>query len=110
MPSDHLHGTLDVLILTALRRGPMHGFGVGKFLEATGGAELQVDEGSLYPALYRLERKGLLTSDWGMSENNRRAKYYRLSREGERRVAAEMARWNAFADAVGRVLAAGQEG
>ncbi|MEX0891725.1 MAG: PadR family transcriptional regulator [Gemmatimonadota bacterium] len=110
MKSDHLHGTLDVLILTALGRGPMHGFGVGKWLEEKGGAELRVDEGSLYPALYRLERKGLLEAEWGTSENNRRAKYYRLTREGERRVATGTAGWNAFSAAVGRVLAAGQEG
>jgi transcriptional regulator len=87
----------------------MHGFGIGKWLEATGGAELRVDEGSLYPALYRLERKGLLKAEWGVSENRRRARFYRLTRDGMRRLTEERASWRAFADAVGRVFSAGQE-
>lgn len=99
-----VQGTLDVLVLKALTRGPMHGYAVAEFIERTSESILQVEEGALYPALHRLELRGLLASKWGISENNRRAKFYRLTRAGERYLAAQSARWTHLTWAIRRVL------
>src|ERR1035438_1670780 len=87
-----LPGTLDMLILKTLIRGPMHGYGVAEFIQHTSEDVLRVEEGALYPALHRLELRGLLAAEWGISENNRRAKYYRLTAAGHRSLADESAR------------------
>jgi transcriptional regulator len=106
MPSktDLLQGTLDVLILKTLASAPMHGWGIAQRIQQLSQEVLQVNQGSLYPALYRLEAKGWIRSDWGNSENNRRAKFYELTRSGRRQLAEETAGWERFAAAVGRVL------
>ena len=101
-----IHGTLDSLILRTLAREPRHGYGIARYLEEAGGASLAVGEGSLYPALYRLEGKGWIESEWRPSELGRRAKVYRLTPEGRTRLEAETARWKAFAEAVSRILLA----
>lgn len=103
---DLLHGTLDSLILKTLLWGPRHGYGVAKYLEVAGGEQLKVEEGSLYPALYRLERKGLVESSWGTSDSGRRAKFYELTRLGRKQLRVETERWNAFSAAVSQILAA----
>ena len=105
---DMLRGTVELLILTALGRGPRHGFGIARWLEATSGDELQLEEGSLYPALHRMERRGWLEAEWGISENKRQVKLYRLTARGRARLASETVGWTAFAAAVGRVLQAAQ--
>lgn len=97
-------GTLDLLILRALQGGPHHGFGIGAWIRQTSGEVLSVEEGVLYPALHRLEGRGWLASRWGKSEMNRRAKFYGLTRAGEKALAAEMARWDEHATAVAAVL------
>jgi transcriptional regulator len=99
-----IHGTLDSLILRTLADEPRHGYGIARFLEEAGGEALAVGEGSLYPALYRLEGKGLITSEWRPSELGRRAKFYRLTAEGRQRLETETARWRAFSAAVSKVL------
>jgi PadR family transcriptional regulator PadR len=104
--TDLLQGTLDVLILKTLAAAPMHGWGISQRIEQVSGDVLQVNQGSLYPALYRLEAKGWIRSDWGNSENNRRAKFYELTRAGRKELAQERESWERFAAAVGRVLAA----
>jgi transcriptional regulator len=101
-----LPGTLDVLILKAVSLGKLHGYGVLLRLEQISGGALQIQQGALYPALYRLEHQGLIRSEWGTSEHNRRAKYYQLTALGRRRLGEETASWNRLADAIGRVLAA----
>jgi transcriptional regulator len=108
MPSktDLLQGTLDVLILKTLASTPMHGWGIAQRIQQLSEDVLQVNQGSLYPALYRLEAKGWIRSDWGNSENNRRAKFYELTRSGRRQLAEETAGWERFAAAVGRILEA----
>ena len=108
MKTELLHGTLEVMILKTLSWGRMHGYGVGRWIEQQGGEALQIDEGSLYPALYRLERKGWIDSEWGLSEKNRRAKYYRLTPAGRQALRAHLSLWGNFAAAVGRVLASTQ--
>ncbi len=105
---DMLRGTVELLILTALSRGPRHGFGIARWLEATSDDELQLEEGSLYPALHRMERRGWLEAEWGISEKNRQVKLYRLTDRGRARLASETEGWTAFAAAVGRVLLAAQ--
>jgi len=100
-----LPGTLDMLILTALAREPLHGYAIAEFIRQASVDVLRVEEGALYPALHRLELRGLLLSQWGVSENNRRAKYYRLSEAGKRQLDEESSRWRRVAGAVGRVLA-----
>jgi transcriptional regulator len=105
MKAEFLHGTLDVMILKALSWGRMHGYGVGRWLEQQGGELLQIEEGSLYPALYRLERKGWIDAEWGLSEKNRRAKYYRLTPQGRAALRAHLSLWTQFSAAVGNVLA-----
>src|ERR671918_2089167 len=95
-----LPGTLDVLVLKAVSLGRLHGYGVLLRIEQISGGALQIQQGALYPALYRLEHQGLITSEWGTSENNRRAKYYRLTAAGRRRLGEETATWNRPAAAI----------
>jgi transcriptional regulator len=100
-----LHGTLEALVLKTLSHGPMHGYAIARWLEGRTRDALQIEEGSLYPALYRLEARGLLTSEWGTSELGRRAKVYALTPEGRERLREEVRAWHAFAGAVSEVLA-----
>jgi transcriptional regulator len=104
--TDLLQGTLDVLILKTLFAEPMHGWGISQRIQQLSGDVLQVNQGSLYPALYRLESRGWIRSSWGASENNRRAKFYELTRAGRKQLAEERESWERFAAAVGRVLEA----
>ncbi|MGH9885752.1 MAG: PadR family transcriptional regulator [bacterium] len=101
-----LPGTLDLLILKAVSLGKLHGYGVLLRIEQISGGALQIQQGALYPALYRLEHRGLIDSDWGTSENNRKAKYYRLTAAGRRSLGEETQSWNRLADAIARSLAA----
>jgi len=101
---DLLQGTLDMLILKTLIRGPMHGYAVAEFIQQTSEDVLRVEEGALYPALHRLELRGLLASEWGVSENNRRAKFYRLTALGRRSLSDELARWRRMAAAIDRMM------
>ena len=105
-PLDLLQGTLDLLILKTLSWGPAHGYAVARWIEQLTGSVLQVGEGSLYPALHRLEERGWVESEWRTSETKRRAKYYQLTPEGRRQLRSEAAAWHSFVDAVARVLAA----
>jgi len=104
--SELLQGTLDVLILKTLALAPMHGWGIAQRIHQLSRDVLQVNQGSLYPALYRLESKGWIRSEWGNSDNNRRAKYYELTKTGRRQLADETDSWERFAAAVARVLEA----
>ena len=106
MKVDLLQGTLDMLVLKALSWRSMHGYEVTRWLEERSGDALRIEEGSLYPALHRLARRGLVKAEWGVSENNRRAKYYTLTADGRRQLRAEATSWEQFATVVGRVLAA----
>jgi transcriptional regulator len=99
-----LQGTLDMLVLKALQLGPMHGWGITELLERGSERVLQVGQGSLYPALYRLERQGFITSTWRVTENNRRARYYSLTPVGRERLAAEREHWERMSRAVSLVL------
>ena len=99
-----LQGTLDMLILKALSAGPMHGYGVGQRIAQLAEEMLSVEEGSLYPALYRLEERGWIKSDWGKSENNRRARFYALTAAGRRRLGVEEENWRLLVLAVGKVM------
>lgn len=101
-----LQGTLDMLILKAVSLGGLHGYGVLLRLEQLTGNELQIQQGSLYPALYRLERQGLIASEWGESENKRKAKYYSLTSAGRKRLKAETESWGRFSSLVAGVLGA----
>jgi len=102
--ADLLPGTLDLLILKAVSLGPLHGYGVLLRIQQTSKHLLQIEQGSLYPALYRLEHAGLIESEWGVSENNRRAKFYRLSTAGKRRLQKETEQWTLFSSAVANIL------
>jgi PadR family transcriptional regulator, regulatory protein PadR len=102
--SDLLQGTLDLLILKTLGLGPQHGWGISQRIQQTSEDVLRVNQGSLYPSLHRLEKSGLLASSWGQSENNRRAKFYRITRKGRGRLDAERRSWNRFQRAVDAVL------
>ena len=104
--SDLLQGTLDVLILKTLAGGAMHGWGISQRIQQVSQDVLAVNQGSLYPALHRLEEKGWIAAEWGNSENNRRARFYSLTRAGKRQLAEETESWERFAAAVTRVLAA----
>jgi len=97
-------GSLDILILSQLARGPMHGFGIAEFLQQSSGDVLRVEEGSLYPALHRLEAQGLITSSWRATENNRRARFYRLTPRGRRRIAVEVSQWRRLVAAINRII------
>jgi PadR family transcriptional regulator PadR len=101
-----LRGTLDLLILKALSWGPRHGYAVAEWIKSITDDELLVEEGPLYTALHRLEKQGWLTSEWGLSDNNRRAKFYELSRGGRAELRAEMSSWDRYARAVGKALVA----
>ncbi|MGB2717729.1 MAG: PadR family transcriptional regulator [Vicinamibacterales bacterium] len=105
-PPELLQGTLDLLILKALSLGPLHGYGVLLRIQQISGERLQIQQGSLYPALYRLEHQGLISSAWGESENKRKAKYYRLTAAGRRRFKEETAYWERFSEAIGVALKA----
>lgn len=99
-----LPGTLDLLVLKTLAWGPMHGLGVLRSIEQVTHGELQIEEGALYPALHRLEERGWLDADWGITEKNRRAKFYRLTTAGRRQLAAEVSRWSRYTNVVQLVL------
>jgi transcriptional regulator len=99
-----LRGTLDLLILKALSFGPRHGYAVAEWIGQATGASLQIGEGTLYPALHRLERQELVDAEWGLSENNRAAKFYQLSRAGRRRLESGTSSWHHFVEAAGRAL------
>jgi PadR family transcriptional regulator, regulatory protein PadR len=103
-PGDLLQGTLDLLILKSLARGPMHGYGVAEWIHESSQDVLRVEEGALYPGLHRLELRGLLSSEWGTSDNNRRAKFYALTAAGRKQLAAETEYWSRMSGAVARVL------
>ena len=105
--TDILQGTLDLLILKTLSLAENHGWGIAQRLQQVSRDALQVNQGSLYPALYRLERQRLISSSWASSENNRRAKYYALTAKGRRHLESETDRWRRFAEAVNLVLAVG---
>jgi transcriptional regulator len=104
--ADQLHGTLDMLVLKILAAGPDHGYGIAQRIQQRTTDVLLVEEGSLYPALYRMEQRGWIRSTWGLSENNRRARFYRLTRAGRRQLDAETASWKRLAGAVERILEA----
>jgi PadR family transcriptional regulator PadR len=101
-----IQGTLEMLILKALIRGPMHGYGVAEWIHQTSQQVLKVEEGALYPALHRLQLRGVLKAEWGLSDNNRRAKFYRLTAEGKKRLNAESQRWTRLSTAVAFVMQA----
>ena len=101
-----LQGSLDVLVLKTLSWGPMHGFGIARWIQRLTDDAMQIEEGTLYPALYRMENRGWVKAEWGVTENNRRAKYYRLTAAGRRQLAAESESWLRFATAMGKVLRA----
>jgi transcriptional regulator len=107
--ADLLPGTLDLLILKAVSLGPLHGYGILLRIQQVSGGALLVEQGALYPALYRLEEQNLLAAEWGTSENNRRAKYYSLTRVGEKRLRQETESWNRVAAAMSAVLRAKPE-
>src|SRR5678815_2576042 len=102
--ADLLPATLDLLVLKAVSLGTLHGYGVLLRIQQITGGALEVQQGALYPALYRLERQGLIDSEWGTSDNNRRAKFYHLTRSGRARLGNEAASWNRIADAIGMAL------
>lgn len=104
--ADLLPGTLDLLILKSVSLGRLHGYGVLLRIQQISGGALEIQQGALYPALYRLERQGLIESEWGTSENNRRAKFYKLTAPGRARLGEETASWNRLADAMGLALRA----
>lgn len=103
-PNRMLHGTLDALILKTLSRGPRHGYGIARWLEEATEDTVVVEEGSLYPALYRLERRGLIDAEWGTSELGRKAKFYGITPRGRRQLAAETEVWAKFSAAISKVL------
>ena len=105
-PVDYLHGTLETLVLKTLTRGPMHGYAIARWLEDAGGAALQIEDGSLYPALYRMEERGWVSAEWGTSELGRKAKLYRITATGRKRLGAETTSWNRLAEAMAMSLAA----
>ena len=103
-PVDLLHGTLDVLVLKTLSWGPMHGYGISRSIEERTGRVLEIEDAALYKSLHRLERAGAIVSEWGVSENNRKAKYYELTSVGRRALRAEAETWRRFSAAVSTVL------
>jgi transcriptional regulator len=105
MPKNELlQGTLDMLILKALDNGPLHGYSVARWIHERTDDVLRIEEGSLYPALHRLEKRGWVRSEWGVSENNRQAKYYKLTRTGRKQLRIELASWDRLAAAVANVM------
>ena len=103
-PADLLQGTLDMLILKAVSLGPLHGYGVLLRIQQISGNRLEIQQGSLYPALYRLERQELIESEWGASDNNRKARFYRLTTAGRRQLAQETRDWKRMADIIAGIL------
>ncbi len=101
---DLLRGTVELLILTVLKQGRQHGFGIARWLEDESGEALKLEDGSMYPALHRMEQRGWLESEWGISDRNRQVKYYRLTRRGRTHLRQEAAAWLGFTGAVTRVL------
>ena len=101
-----IRGTLDLLVLKTLSWGPMHGLAILRWLEDTTRRRLTIEEGALYPALHRMEQKGWLEGEWGTTEQNRKAKFYRLTTAGRRQLAAELSKWSRYTEAVGMVIAA----
>ena len=99
-----LHGTLDALVLKTLSWGPRHGYAIARWIEDITEDALRIEEGSLYPALYRMERRGWIRAEWGLSENNRRVKFYQLTDAGRERLAIETAQWSRFTAAVSKIL------
>jgi transcriptional regulator len=97
-------GTLDMLVLKALSLGPMHGYGIGQRIQQLASEMLQVEEGTLYPALYRIEARGWISSEWGVSENNRRARFYKLTRAGRKQLAVEESQWQHLSLAINKVM------
>jgi transcriptional regulator len=109
MPSQELdlvRGTFDLIILKTLSWGPMHGLGVLRWIEEVTNRRLQIEEGALYPALHRLEQRGWLDAEWGYTENNRKAKYYKLTPLGRRQLTAELSKWERYTEAVGMIVSA----
>jgi len=104
-----LQGTLDMLILKAVSLGPLHGYGVLLRIEQISGGRLEIQQGSLYPALYRLEDQGWIAAEWGESENKRKAKYYRLTADGKKRLQSEEQKWNRMAEVIAGILSAKAE-
>ena len=109
-PTELLQGTLDILILKALTWGPMHGYAAASWIERVTDDVLRIEEGSLYPALYRMEEQGLIDSEWRVTENNRKAKFYKLTRKGRAAAEAELTSWLRLSNAVTRVLRALEQG
>jgi transcriptional regulator len=107
--SELLHGTLDMLILRVLTDGPRHGYAIAQDLQQLSDEVLQIEQGSLYPSLYRMEKRGWVKSKWGTSEKNRRARFYQLTGAGHRRLTSESSGWQQFVDAVARVMEATDE-
>jgi len=103
-PTDLIQGTLDMLILKTLALGPMHGWGISQRIQQVSGDVLVINQGSLYPALYRLEQQGLIKSEWGSSDNNRQAKFYELTRTGKKQLIEETENWERLSAAVDRIL------
>jgi PadR family transcriptional regulator, regulatory protein PadR len=101
---DLIQGTLDMLILKAVSLGPLHGYGILLRIQQISKDRLEIQQGSLYPALYRLEHQGWIASEWGESENNRKAKYYRLTAAGRKQLQAEAAKWNKMTEIIGGIL------
>ena len=102
--TDLMQGTLELLILKTLSRDPMHGYGIAQRIHEAVDDLLKVEDGSLYPALYRMEERGWIASEWGVSDNNRRAKFYRLTKAGRKRLEGERANWERVSQAIGRIL------
>ena len=102
--TDLMQGTLELLILKTLARGPLHGYGIVQSIHETVEDLLKVEDGSLYPALYRMQERGLIKSEWGVSENNRRARFYKLTRAGQKQLERERANWERVSKAISRIL------
>jgi PadR family transcriptional regulator PadR len=101
---DLLQGTLDMLVLKSLTTGSMHGYGIAQHIQQVSEEALKVEEGTLYPALYRIEERGWITSEWGVSDNNRRARYYKLTAAGRKQLAAEASNWVRLSEAISKVM------
>lgn len=108
-PIDLLQGTLDLIVLKTLSWGAMHGFGIARWIQRTTDDTLQVEEGSLYPALYRMENRGWIKAQWAVTENGRRAKYYKLTALGKRQLAAEAQSWDRLTGAIDKIMAASRQ-
>src|SRR3954466_15401833 len=108
-PVDLLQGTLDLIVLKSLSWGPMHGFGLARWIQLTTEDALQIEEGSLYPALYRMENRAWIKASWALTENGRRAKYYKLTAAGKRQLAAESKSWDDVSGAIMKIMSARRE-